>query len=620
MTVAPAFSIAALTLPAGALGIQAVPIQRAVFAAGEGAETGTALDFPAGGEAREVPLPIPFLPGMDEVEIAEAGAAIGPRAIERETDHAAPAGSGTTATLEFAPLAPGAPVTLARVVIEDFRLVASATVRVLHLSGTSRLTWAAGAERPVRSTIGGPAEPIHLMLAPADGPPFLAFPAFPMPGAGGAALYGAALGGAAATAEVATDGKATLTLVPTAAVPPLARLALVVARLPDGARALPNETAPIAWRAARIRAIWRLRPAALKVEAVGAGRSVAVAETPGDPGRDFVAFDAAAALRGLAKAAYGAVSGGDLGLGLRVTATGAGRARLRLDGIGARYLRRAVDRPVRLALRGAAGTIAIAGAGGGLRPVALDLTLDGTFRAERLSDASDDTPAGARQGLAASGARRLARRTALTEAERALPLVRVAVFGRAAAPCEVLVALHAGDAMRVGAPLGPPVTATPDEAPLPAWHRLDLRSPILPPLPPVVWAVLRVPRGRFLWHGPAAEDDTALLSEDDGASWGEAATRPAVQLALADPPARAEPLLLRWSAASASGTISADLAAGQAPGFARRLLLAESRAEDAALLAAFALGPVELAFACRRDADLAVASAVLAYNPWTARP
>ena len=274
---------------------------------------------------------------------------------------------------------------------------------------------------------------------------------------------------------------------------------------------------------------------------------------------------------------------------------------------------------MRLALRGAAETIEIAGAGGGLRPVALDLSLDGTFRPERLSEGSDDTPAGARQGLAAAGARRIARRTALTMPERSLPLVRLAVFGRATSTCEVLVTLHAGDTLRVGAPLGPPVTATPAESPLPQWHRLELRAPVLPPLPPVVWAVLSVPRGQFLWHGPAAEDDTALLSEDDGASWGEAATRPAVQLALSDPPARAEKLLLRWSTASASGTVSADLVAGQAPGFARRLLLAETRAEDAALLAAVALGPLGLSFACRRDADLALASAALAYNPWTAR-
>ncbi|UFN46883.1 hypothetical protein LPC08_12670 [Roseomonas sp. OT10] len=591
--------------------LQALPVQIAFFAAGEGPDSGTPLDFPAGGEARDVPVPIPFLPGMEEVEVTEAAGAVGPRPIERTTNHAGPTGNGSSVTLSLTPPVAGAPVSLLRVEIQGFSLPAEGSAaRVLRPDTGPDLSWPANSDRADPGSAGNP---VYLLLSPADGPPFLATPAFPMPGSG-AALYGNALGGGRLAATRQSDGRVDLVLTPTGAAA-LAALRLTVSRLPPDKPALPNEAQPVTWRATAIRAVWQLRPVALKVEAVAAGKAVTVAQLPGDPGQRFVPLDFAAAARGLTGPAYAAPAGNDLGLALRVTATGPGAARLRVDRLGVRYLRRPITRPERIALRGAVHSLPLAGAAG-LRPVALDLAVQGKFLPERLTDASDDAPPQSRQGLLAQEGLRLARRTSLTEAERALPLVRLALFGRAAEPCELLATLHAGDTLRVGAPLAPPVALTLAPAADPAWHLAVLAAPILPPLPPVVWLVAQAGKGRFLWHGAVAEDDSALVSADAGGSWADGATRPAMQLAVREATATARPLPLRWEGGGASGLLAADLAGGAAPDFARRLLLA---GDAAALLAALAQGPLTLSLACRRDVDLSVTEATLAYNPWTAR-
>lgn len=596
------------------MSVQALAVPVMQFVVADAPDTGTPLDFPSGGEAREVAVPVPVLPGMDEVEVGAAAAAVGTRPVERTTDHAGPTGTATSATLNFTPPAAGAPVTLLRIEIEGFSAGTEDVARTLSAPGLV-LSWAAGSATAGQGGMPG-AHALHLLVSPASGPPFLGVPAFPMPGAGGA-LYGNALGGCALAASRAGNGTVRLVLTPQGA-PPLAALKLTVVRLAPEAPRLPNEGTPVPWRASAIRAVWQVHPAALTVEAIGAGRAVKVAEMPGDPGRRFMAFDFAAALRGLARPAYDAAQGAaDLGLALRVTARGAGAARLRLDSVGVRYLRRPLARPERLALRGAPVDLVLAGAGSGLRPDALDLALDGSFLPERLTDASDETPPGTRRGLVAEGTVRLARRSSLTELERTLPVARVAVFGRAAADAEILLTLHAGDSLRVGPPLGPAMSLAVVADEMPAWHLAPIAAALALPLPPVVWLVLAVPRGRFLWHGAAADDDTALLSADAGGSWTEAATRPAMQIAVREPVATPLPLPLRWSAAGQDGTVSADAAGGEGPAFRRRMLLAG--APGAAALTAVAQAPLRLAFACRRDVDLAVSEATFAYNPWEAR-
>ncbi|MCC6717393.1 MAG: hypothetical protein IT555_05875 [Acetobacteraceae bacterium] len=600
--------------------VQAMTVPVKQFMLAEAPDPGTLLDFPSGGETREVPVPVPFLPGMDEVEVGAATAAIGTRAVERTTDHPGPA--GTSATLTFTPPVAGAPVGLLRIEIEGFSAGNEAMARSLAAPGLA-LFWPPGSAMAQTDPLVA-AQALHLLVSAASGPPFLGVPHFPMPGAGGA-LYGNALGGCSLSATRASNGAVRLVLTPQGAAPPLAAVKLTVVRLAPDAPRLPNEGAPVPWRATAIRAVWQLHPAALKVEAAlaGGGRAVMVAEMPGDPVRRVNGFDFAAALRGLARPAYDAATGAmDLGLALRVTATGPGAARLRLDSAGLRYLRRPLVRPERLALRGAAVAFALAGAAPGLVPDALDLAVDGTFLPERLTDASDDTPHASRQGLMAEGTIRLARRTSLTPTEQALPIARVAVFGRAAADAEVLLTLHAGDVLRVGAPLGPSVALTLLAGETASWHLAPLATPLAGPLPPVVWLVLAAPRGRFLWHGAATNDDTALLSGDGGGSWTDGAIRPAMQIAVREPEAIPLPLPLRWDAAGqgqasgSGGTISPDAASGEGPTFRRRVLLAGPSA--AAALEAVAQAPLNLAFACRRDVDLAVSEATFAYNPWAA--
>ena len=605
----------------GILSLQALPIQIATFATV--ADTGTALDFPSGGESRDVPVPIPFLPGMDEVEVTTAAAAIGSRAVDRQTEHAGPGNGGTSVTLVFNPPVAGASVALGRIEIEGFALTAAAGIRrrVQPTSGAA-VFWNNGSAQGSGSPTGvEPEHAAHLLVSTENGPPFLAAPAYPMPGAG-RALYGEALGGASLSAALdASGGKARLVLTPRAGSAMPGRLVVTVvgnAPGPDKPN-LPNEAAPIAWTASRIVAFWRVHPATLTVEAVAGAKAITVAQLPGDPGRNFVDFDFAAAARGLSQPAYdGAAGQADLGLALRVTSTGPGAARLRLDRAGVRYLRHPLLQPVQLRLRGAPATVRLAGAAGGLRPVALGLSVQGRLLPERLTDGSDEQPPDTRRGLLADGAAiRLARRTALTPAERALPMVRLAVFGRAAGAAEVLVTLHQGDPLRVGAPLGPPVVLTLGAASAPAWHQVALPPSILPPLPETIWVVLQATRGRFFWHGSPADDDTALLSGDGGGSWADAATRPALQLAVREAVAGPTVLRLLWRAGAQDGTLSADASNGQAPAFGQRLLLAEDT--QAALLAAVADAPLTLAFICRRDVDLSVTNAIFAYNPWTAR-
>ena len=600
------------------MSVQALAVPVMQFFVADAPDTGTLLEFPSGDEVREVPVPVPVLPGMDEVEVGAATAAVGSRPVERTTDHAGPAGTATRATLSFTPPAAGAPVTLLRIEIEGFSAGTEGVARTLSAPGMV-LSWAAGSAAASPGALPA-AHALHLLVSPASGPPFLGVPAFPMPGAGGA-LYGNALGGCALAASRAGNGAVRLVLTPQGA-PPLAALKLTVVRLAPEAPRLPNEGTPVPWRATAIRAVWQVHPAALTVEATGAGRAVKVAEMPGDPARRFMPFDFAAALRGLARPAYDAAPGAtqvaaDLGLALRVTARGPGAARLRLDSVGVRYLRRPLARPERLALRGAPVELVLAGAGSGLRPDALDLALDGSFLPERLTDASDETPPGARRGLVSEGTVRLARRSSLTEVERALPVARLAVFGRAAEDSEILLTLHAGDVLRVGPALGPAVSLAVAADEVPAWHLAPLAGALALPLPPVVWLVMAVPRGRFLWHGAAADDDTALLSGDAGGSWADAATRPAMQIAVREPIATPLPLPLRWSAAGQAGSVSGDAAGGEGPSFRRHMLLAGAPA--AAALAAVAQAPLRLAFACRRDVDLAVSEATFAYNPWEAR-
>lgn len=599
----------------GFASVQMLPLPLLQFVPAEVPDPGELLEFPAGGEARELAVPVPFLPGMDEIEVGAATAAIGSRAIERGTDHAGPTGTATSATLSFTPPMAGAPVSLLRIEIDGFSAGTEPIARTLAAPGVT-LFWPAGGATATIDPLPG-AQALHLLASPSSGPPFLAAPAFRMPGAGGA-LYGDALGGCDLTVTRAADGTVRLVLTPDSRAPPLNAVRLTVVRLAPDAPRLPNEGAPVPWRARSIHAVWRLHPAALKVEAVAAGRAVLVAELPGDPVRRMIDFDFTAALRGLARAAYDAAQGAaDLGFALRVTATGPGAARMRLDRAGLRTLRRPQARPERLVLRGAPAGLTLTGAGAGLRPEALDLALEGRFLPERLTDASDDAPPLPRRGLVAEGAVQLARRTTLTAPERALPLVRCAVFGRAAAPTELLLTLHAGDALRIGPPLGPAAALTLPAADVPAWLLAPFAAPIAPPLPPVVWLVLQVPRGRFLWHGAAAEDDTALLSGDAGGAWTDAATRPAMQLAVREPSATPLPLALRWEAAGQAGTLAVDAAGNTGPAFQRRLLLGADTAPQA--LAAVAIAPLSLRFACRRDVDLAVSAATFAYNPWTAR-
>lgn len=612
-----------------------LPVAEFLFAASEG----TVLDLSQAGVGEQLPVPVPRLAGLDDVEVERFDFDL---ASEPMTDEAVAAEGVTNGAVSLSyPAAAGAAVRLERIEIEDLSVAATGAQRWVLPgtgAGVSRVVFHDGEQQVGGATGGG--KFLHFLVQPAGGggfgPPAAAVPRFNMPGSGGS-LYGPALGGA--TLEIFEQGSRLRAVIRFS--PPLATAScrLMLARDDDASSAhggLPNNVTAVDWSAQAVRAVVDVRPAGVSVTAdAGTGEEPLVARFDSDPGERPVAVDFAPVARSLLRAAYPASQGDDLGLKLRFAADTPGKVRVHLRQVAARYLRRPLaGAGADVALRGAAQPVLLP-VPEGLRPSGISFTADGRYGPARLAAAADvDPPVRPRHGFRLAGDVWLARRLPLTAAERDLPLARVALYGRASEEGELLVTLHRGDEVRIGAAVGEPCSLELAASPEAAWHRGELSAASsLPPHPQAFWLVARVTRGVFWWHTETAltdhrraagpRGDGAQRSIDAGGGWTAIAHRPLAQLAVLEVdaegrPSPLEPLVLGW----ADGVLNADLvgvAGADLPPEFRRHWLVQGDAHRALLDRIPNLsGSLELTFTCRRDVDLTLRDAVLTYDPWQA--
>jgi hypothetical protein len=606
-------------------------------------------DPPEAGHAMvaDVIVRVPYLAGMDEIEVARAHCTVA--AVADPFSYTA-SKSGAAAHVDVVP--PGPPITglLTHVVIRDLRPNVSGTDQMIFpdTSGSNLSTvWIVDPESGdvVVSQSANPPQGLpqskflHAVLQPrgpngAFGPPMAAAPRFDMPG-NQAGMYGPALGGLRSRL-VHQDGRVELTLFLDPPLPvPAFRVLLGVAgdkgMFPHGG--LPNELVPAGWSAAEVTGHWQRRPSGLVIYALtgtGAGNEDApatVATLAQEIGQRAADIDFTPAARSLLRNHYPNATGPDLELTLRVRADSPGQVRVGPDRLSARYLRvlGTADGHA-VALRGAPERLVLPGVPAGLTPQAFSFAVDGTFgRAVLITAADEPLPPDTSTGFRLAGAVRAARRMPLTTAERGQPLVRVGIFGRASADAELLVGLHQGDAMRVGARRGPTVSIAVPAGAHPAWHRAELPLELgLPPHPEALWVVVQVTRGVLWWYG-ALDQGNLLRSEDDGATWSTATGKPGLQLHVESvDPATSQPLPDQPVRMLRDGSqLTPDLAAIHLlgpPGEFRRHWLIDRTSEESALAALATLpdGALALSFACRRDVDLRVHDVLLTYDPWDA--
>jgi hypothetical protein len=575
-----------------------------------------------------VPIPVPFLPGMDSIEVESASLAIAGGVTERQAD-ARRTGDEIEVKL------PGADATasLRRLVIDGFRLTSEAAglapdrnapFLVKETGGSGLVTGEASAVVPF----------LHLLVQPLDGSsagaPAAAAPRFDMPGSG-RARYGPALAGATLSVSAVSGGAVSLTL---STAPALSgtgfRIAFVHATDGKGASihgGLPNETAGWPhWSMTGAHAAFATRPRDVEAMLAGPGPDApaAVGSFPGPMPTARTDIDMTPAMRAIARAALPVAAGDDLGLRLQVTAAAGGDMRIAVPRPRLRYVKRPLAAPEVLALRGSRGELRLA-VPHGLTPNGIGLLVDGRYGIPRLLD-SVALPIGrVAVGYRLTPGRRLALPLALTTAEQLLPLRRLAVHGRSEGPAALLLGLAQGHGAVPGAAHGEPVAIAVEAGPAMDWHRGEWRAPALaPPHPARLFLTIEVTHGAFLMAVDTAGEAAARMAAAAG-GWDTAAAPPlaAAWVDEADPvtgaPAPLHPLDLDGPGGPLNRDIAGVAGGSRPPGFILSWLAAAPA--HAALLAAIGAGggTLSLGFSSRRDVDLTLSDATLTYDPWAAR-
>ena len=596
---------------------------------------GDPIDFDAGAPPHDMAIPIPHLPGLDEIELTSASFSIASAAYERTQSVAAGSPSGGTVAITLGGVAAGQTVSLTGISLLGLTVEPPAgTTYALKGSGGS-VYWTLDGSDVVSSTSnpGGTIEHLHILVQPGTGgsagPPIVAAPHFNMPGAGGG-LYGPALGGAVLSVTHKGSGRADAVLTLSPPQPMSACTVLVGTAGENGAhKGLPTDVAAVTWSATAAEARFDTRAQGITVTthagATAPEDGALVTTFESDPGALLRTVDFAPAARVALDQGYPTATGADLGLTLRVAVATPGALHLQLGSVAARYVQRPLPLPAALALRGAPETVEIP-LPAGLRPLGLSFRADGRYGPARLIAAADATPQTSPEGYRVAGPQRMARRLTLNAKEATLPLVRLALYGRASAAGELLITRHGGDANRIGAALGPPVSLPVTPAPRPGWHRVDI--PVrdgLPPQAQAFWISVEATEGVFWWHAemqPTAAE--AQVSTDEGTTWAKVPGQPYTQAWVneVDPvtgdPAPLAPLALGWE----NGILNADIVgvgAGALDAVFTRLWVAEGSANAAFLDDIAGLAEtLALSLESTRDIDLSVTEVVATYDPWTA--
>lgn len=588
------------------------------------------LEFTESGQSREVEVPIPNLPNLDELEIGGLGFHLASREYldDVSVDASSVASEGLTVTHSA-----GAP-NLETIEIEGLSVSApTGTEYVLantdYSGSVSNFTYRGDGDSLIT-------EYLHFLIRPINGttvnPPIAGAPHFDMPGRDGApsTMYGPALAGAWVKLWNGSGGSknATISLYPPVAAGSL-KLILGSAGETHAHGGLPSNVTSVNWSASNVRCIFDLRPTQITVTAKtgSSDDTPLVAQFGADPGASPVHVDFAPVAGSLANSAYPQTQGSDLGLKLVFTSEGKGALGVNLGQAIARYLYRPVGEVVpALELRGAPETLELP-VPAGLRPSGMSFTVDGIYGPIRLADSADTTPDGSRRGFRTGGGICMARRVALTQAERQLPLARVALYGRSGEPCELLISIHTGDDMRIGPRLGEPMSIEIEPSSVPEWYRINTSMGIkLPPYPEAVWVVAHAPKGTFWWHGDPEAGGIVQRSTDDGGTWTAATGRPLLQLCVREVdrttgnPHPLYPLKLSWT----GGVLNNDIVGVPAPQeimppeFRRFWIMkGENNVPFVDGIAALDT-PLYLEFSCRRDVEMHLSNILFTYDPWTA--
>lgn len=600
---------------------------------GEQIEFGVELDQ----RDRELSFPIPRIAGMDELHVVRADVQVSAQTVEQAPlSVAVPSGNARVASLPANDPRVGG---LRRVVIQGL-VIEGAPASGWALAGTNQSVHWRGDAAPAA---GFPGDCKHLrVLARLKqggkfGPPIAAAPAFPMPDDPGG-LYGNALAGATLMLSLA-QGKVSAVLTFD---PPLEARAveLRIAVIPK-ADALPNQANPIHWHADSLDATWSTKLRGLEVDArIPAMASLApapVASFPGVAASNVQAIDFSAAARSLLRTAYR--EQGDPTLALHMKSGSIGKLLIHQRTFDAEYRKFLVDEQgVAVELRGGVerATLAIPV---GLVPARFTLTLDGRFGPSALvaaADAGELDPGPPKSGYRIADTLALARWLPLSVAEASRPLTRVSIEGRGSGDCELVLALHRGDRLRIGTRYSDPVAISVPSESKSRWHRAELgREAGTPPHPEGVWVVARVSRGSFFWVADDLDGDEQgpplVQRSPEGESWTAVPGRLRTQVhqlwldANTGEPVP-EPIPCTWE----FGLLRSDIRQPDQLGSAAFRgvglpLLGERELKPGLLLSkpidrVATLGAaLSLAFDCRRDVDFRILDAVMTYSPWLSK-
>jgi len=574
------------------------------------------------------PIPVPLLPGMDDIEVESASIAFAGGATDSVVSGTL---SGGTVDLRLRSPA-GTSGALRRIEINGFKLIQSDAPLGIS-SGNAAFLDATSGAMAIGQPPGDPRY-LHLMLQALDGnkpgPPIAALPRFDMPG-GGDMDYGPALGGGNMSLGPLASGSLPVTA---EFAPTLAGRAfrLGLAKSPNGTSptaGLPNEATLFSgWQASEIKAIFRTRPEDVQISLAGPGAPpTTVATYPGEMPAARSDTDLTPAFRAAAKAALLNAPGGDLGISLSIVSPTGGKVLLAVPRPRLRYIRRPLAAPAPISLATGFAELPL-DLPRRLKPLGLSFALDGRYGPSRRIDSSPFPQGAIRQGYRLVPGRRMTVSLTLSQTEQLLPLARLAVFGRCEAAGELLLSLYHGGDTTPTRRMGPPVAVTMVPGLTMDWHGAPWAGapPPAPPHPAKLWLVIEVGHGAFLQgidqNLPA---DGALLCESDGASWSQVNASPPAGIWVDEiDPATGEPAPLHaLDLHGPHGLLNGDLVdvvgKNRPAAFSLRWVAMAPAHDDLLSEIAAADAAFALRFACRRDVSMTVSDAVLTYDPWTAR-